>query len=133
MVLQPSDNGEALLAAVETSLRELESLCGSIERALTRRLWNELDVAIADSRRVMHALQNAMDDAAGVRSAAYDETVFRRLRYVHTIRQNQMVRLQQYHDAVGERLALISRWKAAVRSMIRSGNVARLSALDGLS
>lgn len=133
MVLQPSDNGELLLAAVETSLRELESLCGAIERALTRRLWNELDVVIADSRRVTHELQNAMDDAAGVRSEAFDENVFRRLRYVHTIRQNQMVRLQQYHDAVGERLALISRWKAAVRSMSRSGNVTRLSALDGLS
>lgn len=130
--MQPSDNASPL-DVVETTLRELELLCTSIEHALTRRHWDELDKAIADSRRVTHALKNAMDDAAELRDPQFDEGVFRRLRYVHAIRQHQMSRLQQYHDAVGERLQLISRWKAAVRSMGRSSGRTQLRAVDGLS
>lgn len=97
------------------------------------RRWPELDNAIADSRRITHALQNAMDDAAPVRDAAFDEHVFSRLRRIQAIRQNQMVRLQQYHDSVGERLRLIARWKGALRSMGRSRTRPRLAALDRLS
>lgn len=115
--MQPSDNAELLLSAIEGPLGELEALCGRIERALMRRQWSELETAIADSRRVMHAFQNAMDDARNLRTKGFDEQVFRRLRYVHAIRQNQMTRLQQYHDAVGERLRLMARWKSALRSI----------------
>lgn len=97
-----------------------------------RRNWNELDGAIADSRRFMHALQNAMEEGAPSRDAQFDETVTRRLRYVHAIRENQMTRLQQYHDAVGERLRLMARWKSALRSM-SPDPATRLSALNQLS
>ncbi len=103
-VLQPSANPQALLAAVEEALRELEALCGRAERALMLRSWGELHAALADSRRVTHALANAMDDARTVRDAAFDEDVFRRVRYVGAIRENQMARLCHYRDAVGERL-----------------------------
>jgi hypothetical protein len=114
--LPQSGSRDALLASVEAALRELERLCGRIERALMRRRWDELNDAIADSRRVMHALQNAMDEANAVRYQEFDDEVGRRLRAVQAIRQNQMSRLQQYHDAVGERLRLISRWKSALRT-----------------
>lgn len=106
-----------LLSAVETSLREVEGLCGRIERALMSRSWDDLSEAIADSRRLTHALQNAMDDAKEARDAAFDEVVFRRLRHVHVIRENQLARLQHYHNAVGERLQLVARWKSALRSI----------------
>jgi hypothetical protein len=115
--LQPSDSPEQQFAAIEGALHELEALCGRIERALMFRRWSELEAAIADSRRVTHALQNAMDEARNVRTHAYDEGVFRRLRYVQAVRENQMTRLQQYHDAVGERLRLVARWKSALRSI----------------
>jgi hypothetical protein len=115
--LPQSDNPDALLSAVEAALGDLEALCGRIERALMLRRWPDLEAAIADSRRVTHALQNAMDEARSVRTGAFDEGVFRRLHYVHAIRENQMTRLQQYHDAVGERLRLIARWKSALRSI----------------
>lgn len=130
--LPRSDSARAL-AAVETELRRLEDLCESIERALLRRSWSDLDAAIADSRRITHALQNAMDDAADVRDAAFDEAFFRRLRYVHSIRENQMTRLRQYREAVGERLQLIGRWKAALRSIGRTRPKSRLASLDQLS
>lgn len=132
--MQQSANRDVLLGAVESALRELESLCGRLERALMRRSWEDLDAAIADSRRLTHALQNAMDEARAVRDGKFDEQVMHRLGYVHAIRQNQMARLQQYHDAVGERLQLIARWKAAVKSMGKGrAQTPRLRAVDGLT
>jgi hypothetical protein len=128
--LQQSDSDEFLLSAIEASVAELEALCGRIERALMMRQWPELEAAIADSRRVTHALQNAMEEAHGMRTASFDEQVFRRLRYVHVIRENQMTRLQQYHDAVGERLRLMARWKSALRSITSKLPSAGLTALN---
>lgn len=131
-VLQQSANREDLLGAVDASLREMEMLCGRAESALMMRRWPDLDRAIADARRATHAFQNAMDDAREVRDTAFDSVVTRRLHYVSAIRENQMTRLQQYHDAVGERLTLIARWKSALKSMANR-KPSRLSALDSLS
>ena len=130
----PLDSRDVLLAAVEEQTGALESLCGKLETALVRRRWDDLADAIADSRRVTHALQNALDDSRSVRSAEFDESIFRRIRYVFAIRQNQMVRLQQFNDAVTERLSLLARWKSAVRSM-GSGRppASRLASLDQLT
>jgi Mg2+ and Co2+ transporter CorA len=131
--LPQSASREDLLAAVEISLRELETLCGRLERSLMHRRWDEVETAIADSRRITHALQNAMDDAREVRDSSFDETVKRRLYYVHAIRQNQMERLQQYQDAVRERLRLMARWKTAIKTLAaRANSASPASALDGL-
>ncbi|HET9096322.1 MAG TPA: hypothetical protein VFN37_06645 [Candidatus Baltobacteraceae bacterium] len=131
--MQQSVSPEYLRGAVEASIREMEMLCGRAERALMLRRWHDLDQAIADARRATHALQNAMEDASDVRDAVFDEDIMRRLRYVAAIRENQMTRLQQYHDAVGERLQLVARWKSALKSMAGRGARKRLSALDQLS
>lgn len=132
--LPQSASRDALLAAVEEQLRELENLCGALERALMRRSWPDLEAAIADSRRVTHALQNALDDARTVRSEAFDEDISKRIRYVFAIRENQMLRLQQFNGAVGERLSLMARWKAAARAMGAPRKPAsRLASLNQLS
>jgi hypothetical protein len=115
--LPRSANREHLLAQVDVSLRELEHLCGTLEKALMRRRWPDMDQAIAESRRATHALQNAMEAASVVRDQAFDDHVLQRLRHVQAIRQNQMARLQQYNDAVRERLQLIARWKSALKNM----------------
>lgn len=128
--MQQSVSDELKLTAVEAPLGELEALCGRIEQALMRRQWPEMDAAIADSRRAMHALQNAMEEAEGARTPGFDESVFRRLRHIEAIRQNQMTRLQQYHDAVGERLRLVARWKSAVKSIAAKLPAPGLSALN---
>ena len=114
--LQQSANADPRLVAVDSTLKELEALCGRMERALVKRDWPEIDTAIADARRVTHALQNAMDEAAPVRTQAFDDGVFQRLRYVGAIRDNQMKRLQQYREAVSERLHAVGRWRAALRT-----------------
>lgn len=123
----------ALRAAVESEVAALEALCGTLERALMRREWDDLAAGIADSRRITHALANAMEDSREVRDPSFDEGILRRLRYIHAIRQNQMSRLQQYHDAVGERLQLVARWKSAVRSFGKRRATSRLASLDHLS
>ena len=122
-----------MLQAVQTELAALETLCGQLERALMSRRWDLLETAIADSRRITHALQNAMDAAATVRTREFDDAVFARLRYVHAIRENQMARLQHYHTAVGERLQLLSRWKQALKSLGSRTSRTRLAALDQLT
>jgi hypothetical protein len=132
--LRQLDSREQLLARVERELRALEDLCGTMERALMHKRWNDLDRAIADSRRITHALQNAMDDASAVRDAKFDEQVDRRVRYVHAIRQNQMARLQQFNLSVAQRLQLLGRWKSALRSMAGPRRaVSRLASLDQLT
>lgn len=88
-----------------------------MERTLQKRDWNEIEGAIADARRVTHALQNAMDEAAPARTKAFDDHVLQRLRYVGAIRDNQMKRLEQYRDAVGDRLHLLARWRSALRTL----------------
>lgn len=128
--MQRLDSADPQFAAIEGSLHELEALCAEIERSLMRRQWEALEAAIADSRRVTHALQNAMDEARALRTQAFDENIFRRLRHVQAIRENQMTRLQQYHDAVGERLRLIARWKSALRSIPVKRASSALSALN---
>lgn len=115
--MQPSDSRDLLLVSVEHEMSSLEALCGEVERALMHRDWKRMDTAIADTRRVTHALRNAMDAAHDVLDETFSETINRRLRYVHAIRENQMTRLQQYQDAVSERLRLIARWKSALRAM----------------
>lgn len=131
--MQQSVSPEVLRGAVEASLREMEVLCGRAERALMLRRWQDLDQTIADARRATHALANAMDDSRAVRDDAFDQGIMRRLHYVAAIRENQMTRLQQYHDAVGERLQLVARWKSALRSIGNRNASKRLSALDQLS
>ena len=127
------DKREALLGAVDGAVRELEGLCGTIERALMQCRWDDFEQAMSDSRRVTHAIENAMHDAAQVRDAAFDERIQRRLRHVHVIRENQMLRLQQYHQAVGERLHLVTRWKSAIKSIAaRLPEPVRISALNDL-
>lgn len=88
-----------------------------MERALQKRDWKEIEGAIADARRVTHALQNAMDEAVPARTKAFDDHVLQRLRYVGAIRDNQMKRLEHYRDAVGDRLHLLARWRSAIRSL----------------
>lgn len=133
-VLPQLDSREQLLACVERELRALEDLCGALERALMHKRWDELDRAITDSRRISHALQNALDDSRAVRDAKFDEQVDRRIRYVHAIRQNQMGRLQQFNLTVAERLQILGRWKSALRSMATSQRpISRLAHLDQLT
>lgn len=131
--MQPSVERERLLAAVDAELAVLEGLCATIERALTSRDWDAMQTAFFESRRAAHALANAMEDAEPVRDERFDAHVFTRVRRVYAIREGQRARIQSYHDAVGDRLALIARWKDAVRTLGKGRRLSTLGTLDQLT
>jgi hypothetical protein len=123
--LPRSADSDPRLAAVDAALRELEALCGRMEGSLSKRNWSDIDMAICDARRVTHALQNAMEDAAPARTPPFDEQVLSRLRYIAAIRDNQMKRMQQYRDALAQRLQLLARWRTALRSFSSGAGAGR--------
>lgn len=127
------DSGEALLHAVRAEVDALEALCGDVERAMMASRWEELGTALAGSRRVQHALQNAMHDARDVRTGGFDAEIFQRLRRVFAVRENQMSRLRQYQNAVGERLSAIARLKNVARRIGSAQAAPRLGVLNELT
>ena len=120
-------------AAVDREIASLEDLCADIERALTAKDWDAFAAVMAESRRVTHALQNAMDAAAPVRDAAYDAGIFGRAKRVHAIRENQLARLKTYNEAVAEKLGQIAQLKRFAKSVGAKDAPSRLASLDHLS
>jgi len=131
--LRQLDSGEVLLRAVRAEVEALEALCGDVERAMMASRWEELGTALAGSRRVQHALQNAMHDARDVRTDGFDAEIFQRLRRIFAVRENQMARLRQYQNAVGERLNAIARLKNVARRIGAAQATPRLGVLNQLS
>ncbi|MHB1550810.1 MAG: hypothetical protein ACYCX6_06410 [Vulcanimicrobiaceae bacterium] len=132
-VLAPSADAPPELAAATAQLETLEALVATMERCLLARDWASLEIAMADSRRVTHALQNAMEEARDARDESFDLGVYERLLFVHGARQNQMARIRQYRDSVGERLTLIARWKDAARTIGGERRRSTLGTLDRMS
>jgi hypothetical protein len=131
--LPPSDNHVLLLDDVRSELAALEALCGEVERGMMARRWDQLGTVLAESRRVRHALQNAMDAARDARDERFDTEIFQRLRYLYAVRENQIARLRTYQHSVRERLSLIARWKNAARTLGSHGRKSKLGTLDRLS
>ncbi len=128
----PQSAKEDLREAVEREVAELESLCAVIEVALAQRDWGAFAEAMADSRRVTHAMSNAMDAAVPVRDADFDTAIFGRARRVYTIRENQVARLRSYNAAVGERLAQIGKVRRLARAINTKGVAPARGLLDDL-
>lgn len=105
------------LRIVADHIVALERLCKVMESRLVARDWDGLTQAIADSRRLTHGMQNAMEDASVARDALFDEQVFTRLRRVYAIRDEQMARLRHYQESIGERLRTFAKWKNFARSI----------------
>ncbi len=116
--------------ALELTAR-LEDLCGELEGALTAREWDLLAEGLLESRRVTHALQNAMEVVRAAGDEAFERSILERLHEVHARREDQLRRLQWYREAVGERLRTIGKWRRFARA-IGTPNAARRSVgLDG--
>ena len=105
------------MRAIADHISALESLCRNLEAHLMARDWAALDQSIADSRRITHGLQNAMEEALPLRDELFDSHVFSRLRRVFSVREDQMERLMRYRESVGERLRTISKWKGYARAI----------------
>lgn len=113
--MRPS--AEAQLETIAATVAGLEQLCNELELALRESDWPRMEAAIADTRRTMHALENAMADATSVRTVEFDEAIYARLQRVYSVRDEQMKRLATMHEETGERLRALSRWKGYARSI----------------
>ncbi len=129
--MQQSVNpGQDALEAVARDINELERLCLEIDASINERNWHRLGVALADSRRVTHSVQNAMAEATSYRTAEFDKAAFARLQQIYAYRQERMVRLQTIHDDIGDRLRQLSRWKTYARSITIGEPPRRSAGLD---
>jgi hypothetical protein len=122
--------GRAALEAVAKDINELERLCVEIDASITARDWSRLDTAIAESRRVTHSAENAMELAAPYRTTAFDAAAFGRLREIFAYREERMQTLQAIHDDFGDRLRQLSRWKTYARSIAGGEGSRRSAGLD---
>ena len=111
----------------------MEDLCADIERALGVRDWDAFAVAMADARRVTHALENAMERAAPVRDDAFDESIYDRARRVYAIRENQLARLRTYNETVAEKLGQITKLKRFAKNIGAKAAPSQLGSLDRLT
>lgn len=127
--MQASDkNGHR--AAVEREVCELERLCAALERALVAGEWDDASQALHAARRTTHAFRNAMEAAAGSRDDAFDEVIYRRVKRVYDARQDQIARLTDYRDQIGQRLQTLSTWKVFARSIGAKNAPARTLGFD---
>lgn len=116
--------------AVEREVDELERLCGTLESSLVVGNWEEAAGVLRDSRRVTHAYLNAMEAAAEARDEEFDRKIYARMRRIFDVREDQLARLQAFHDGVGEKLQMFARWKEFARSIGARKRPARTVSID---
>jgi len=108
---------------VRREVAEIERLCAEYANVITALDWRRIEANIADTRRTVHALQNAMHDATAVRDEAFDRAVAARMERVHAFRSAHLASMQAYRDDVAARIQTISRWKTYARAVV--GTAAR--------
>lgn len=107
-----ADRRREIVALVE----ELEQLCAQGERDLMGLRWKDLDVTLADQRRVTQALVNAVHATMDLRTPEFDGELRRRIDRIYAVRDNQLKRLIAYRDNVRKRLRVLAQAKQARRS-----------------
>lgn len=115
---------------MEREVSELERLCATLEKALVAGEWDAASKALHAARRTTHAFRNAMDAAAGSRDEAFDEVIYHRVKRVYDAREDQIARLSQYRDQIGQRLQTLSTWKIFARSIGAKNAPARTLGFD---
>lgn len=96
---------------------ELEAQCRELGPMIDRRDWGGFERLLSDMGRARHAVMNAWEAAQSERTVEFDREIATRVRRVLEYREWQLRRLQRFQDESGERLQLISRWKAYARSV----------------
>jgi DNA repair exonuclease SbcCD ATPase subunit len=126
----PASDSANERAAVEREVSELERLCAALEQALVAGEWDDASKALSDARRATHAFRNAMEAASSARDAAFDEAIYQRVKRVYDARQDQIERLTQFRDQIGQRLQTLSTWKIFARSIGAKNAPARTLGFD---
>lgn len=98
-------------------MNEFDASVSLAEEFLLARAWPELKAALADQRRLTHAVSNLVAASKGRRPEAFNEELRRRLRTIEEKRADQRRRLVAFRDAVGSRLTMLGRAKAMQRAV----------------
>ncbi len=127
-----ADPAREALEVIAVAINELERLCLEVDGAIEARDWSRLATAIADSRRVTHAVENAMADGVAFRTPDFDKAAFERLQQVFSYRQERLESLQAIHEEIGERLKKLSLWKTYARAIGPKEPARRSAGLDSI-
>jgi hypothetical protein len=114
--LQPS--ADELLRVVRNEIAEMERLCGEFAQAVAVHDWKRIAANIVDTRRTLHALENAMGDAISVRTDDFDREIYARMQRIHAFRVERCKGMERVRDDAVERLNTISRWKTYARAVL---------------
>ncbi|HXF33682.1 MAG TPA: hypothetical protein VN603_03855 [Candidatus Acidoferrales bacterium] len=107
-----ADRRREIVALVE----ELDQLCADGERHLMSLRWSDLDLTLADQRRVTQALINVVHATMNERTPEFDDQLKRRIDRIYAVRDNQLKRLMVYRDNIRKRLRVLSQAKQVRRS-----------------
>ena len=113
----PASDERPLLEAVVREIVDLERLCGELEAGIASNDWARCEGLLGDMRRVTHALRNALQASDGCRSALFEKQMRERVQRIMHVRDGQIERLRAFHDGVGDKLRMLSNWKAYARSV----------------
>ena len=102
-------------ASIVANVALLEKSLVRSEDLLVARAWSELEMQLAEQRRITHAIAIDIAQSDGERPADFNLELRRRLQAIEMRRADQMRRLEAFHDAVGTRLAVMARAKAMRR------------------
>lgn len=103
-------------ASIVANVALLEKSLVRSEDLLVARAWSELEMQLAEQRRITHAIAIDIAQSDGERPADFNLELRRRLQAIEMRRADQMRRLEAFHDAVGTRLAVMARAKAMRRA-----------------
>ena len=78
--------------------------------------WSDLDLTLADQRRVTQALINVVHATMNERTPEFDDQLKRRIDRIYAVRDNQLKRLMVYRDNIRKRLRVLSQAKQVRRS-----------------
>lgn len=95
----------------------LEEQCAIAERHLNTLDWGALETAWFEERRLTHAIDNALHALPLPIDAQWRVHFETRLKAIHASRELQLRRIEKYCAGISERMTIISRFRAAARSL----------------
>lgn len=119
-------------AEIVALVGELDASVVKAETFLLARDWEQLEILLADQRRLTHAIANGIALSNGQRPEAFDDELQRRLAAVQGRRADQMRRLEAFHHAIGSRLSVMARAKAMRRATRPVALLDRPALLDSM-
>jgi hypothetical protein len=120
--MPPSADAEAQIV---DAILAFERSCLEADAALVERRWSDFGAALGAQSALTDQLA-ALFEAIPEHAPANDPRVGKRLQGVFAYREDQLRRLQAYHEQVGERLRTIAKMRSFSRTIGSAPVAARI-------